>query len=113
MSGAAGTDRRGAFAAAALRPRTALPPGIDLRTAEGNRETLLQLLQDNAIDLALMGRPPRELDAVSGPIAAHPYVLVASPRHPLRDEKRFDLQELRHETILLRECTDAPPAFSG
>ncbi len=78
-------------------------PGVDVRIAEGNRETLLRLLQDNAIDLALMGRPPRELDAVSEPIAAHPHVIVASPRHPLRNAERFDLQELRHETFLLRE----------
>jgi DNA-binding transcriptional LysR family regulator len=28
---------------------------------------------------------------------------VASTGHPLRNEKRFDLQELRHETFLLRE----------
>lgn len=91
------------FAPKLLAGFTALHPGVDLRIAEGNRETLLRLLQDNAIDLALMGRPPRELDAVSEPIAAHPHVLVASPRHPLHDAKGFDLQELRHETFLLRE----------
>jgi LysR family transcriptional regulator, low CO2-responsive transcriptional regulator len=78
-------------------------PGVDVRISEGNRETLLGLLRDNAIDLALMGRAPRELDAVSEPIAPHPYVIVASTDHPLRDFKRFDLQELRHESFLLRE----------
>src|SRR5262245_30785217 len=78
------------FAPKLLAGFTALHPGIDLRIAEGNRETLLQLLQDNAIDLALMGRPPRELDAVSEPIAAQPYVIVASPRHPLHDARGFD-----------------------
>ncbi|EIM93321.1 transcription regulator LysR [Paraburkholderia hospita] len=77
--------------------------GIDVRISEGNRETLLGLLRDNAIDLALMGRPPRELDAISEPIAPHPYVIVASTGHPLCDYKRFDLQELRHDTFLLRE----------
>jgi len=78
-------------------------PGIEVRFAEGNRETLLRLLQDNAIDLALMGRPPRELDAVSEPIASHPHVIIGSVHHPLREARRFDLQELRHETFLLRE----------
>ncbi|WP_454743449.1 hypothetical protein [Cupriavidus necator] len=29
-----------------------------------------------------MGRPLREPDVVSEPVAAHPYVLVSSPRHP-------------------------------
>lgn len=91
------------FAPKLLARYTERYPGVDVRFAEGNRETLLRLLQDNAIDLALMGRPPRKLDAVSEPIASHPHVLVASPRHPLRDAERFDLQELRHETFLLRE----------
>jgi len=91
------------FAPKLLARYTEQHPGVDVRITEGNRETLLGLLQDNAIDLALMGRPPRELDAVSEPIAPHPHVLVASAHHPLRAEAGFDLQELRHETFLLRE----------
>ncbi|MGO4812152.1 LysR family transcriptional regulator [Cupriavidus sp. 2MCAB6] len=91
------------FAPRLLAGYSARYPHVDVRFAEGNRETLLRLLQDNEIDLALMGRPPRELDAVSEPIAMHPHVIVASPRHPLRDAGGFDLQELRHETFLLRE----------
>lgn len=87
-------------------------PGVDIRLSEGNRETLLRLLQDNAIDLALMGRPPRELDTVSEPIAPHPYVIVASTGHLLRDARRFDLQELRHETFLLREPGSGTRAVS-
>jgi DNA-binding transcriptional LysR family regulator len=91
------------FAPKLLAQYTERYPGVEVQIAEGNREMLLRLLQDNAIDLALMGRPPCELDTVSEPIAAHPHVLVASTKHPLRDAKRFDLQELRHETFLLRE----------
>ena len=36
-------------------------------------------------------------------MASHPYVLIAPPDHPLRGQPAFDLQELRHETFLLRE----------
>lgn len=78
-------------------------PGVDVHIAEGNREKLLRMLQDNVIDLAVMGRPPVELDAISEPIATHPHVLVAAISHPLQAAERFDLQELRHETFLLRE----------
>jgi DNA-binding transcriptional LysR family regulator len=78
-------------------------PGIDVRISEGNRELLLGLLRDNAVDLALMGRAPRDMDAVSEPIAPHPYVVVASTEHPLSKCRQFDLQELRHDTFLLRE----------
>jgi DNA-binding transcriptional LysR family regulator len=78
-------------------------PKVDVHYTMGNREALLRLLQDNAIDLAVMGRPPRELDAVAEPLAYNPHVIVASPQHPLITAQRFDLQELRHESFLLRE----------
>jgi DNA-binding transcriptional LysR family regulator len=78
-------------------------PGIEVQFTVGNRETLLQKLQDNAIDLAVMGRTPIEIDAHAEPMANHPYVLIGPADHPLRDERRFDLQELRYETLLLRE----------
>ena len=78
-------------------------PGVDIRFTVGNREALLQKLQDNTIDLAVMGRIPVEIDAHAEPLASHPYVLIAPAEHPLREARRFDLQELRHETILLRE----------
>jgi DNA-binding transcriptional LysR family regulator len=78
-------------------------PHVDVRFSVGNRESLLRLLQDNAIDLAIMGRPPRELDTEAEPLARHPHVIVAPARHPFAAARRFDMQELRHETFLLRE----------
>ena len=78
-------------------------PGIEVQFTVGNREALLQKLQDNAIDLAVMGRIPTEIDAHAEPLASHPYVLIAPADHPLREARRFDLQELRKDTFLLRE----------
>ncbi|MBW7902372.1 MAG: LysR family transcriptional regulator [Rhodocyclaceae bacterium] len=78
-------------------------PGIDVQFTVGNRAMLLQKLQDNAIDLAVMGRIPVEIDAHGEAIARHPYVLVGPSGHPLRDARGFDLHELRSETFLLRE----------
>ena len=78
-------------------------PGIEVQFSVGNRESLLQKLQDNAIDLAVMGRIPTEIDAHAEPLAPHPYVLIGPADHPLRGARRFDLHELRHETFLLRE----------
>ena len=78
-------------------------PGIEVQFSVGNRESLLQKLQDNAIDLAVMGRIPTEIDAHAEPLAQHPYVLIGPADHPLRKARRFDLHELRHETFLLRE----------
>lgn len=78
-------------------------PGVDVRFVIGNREGLLKLLQDNGIDLAIMGRVPKELDAVSAALATHPHVIIAPAQHRLKDAKRFDMHELRHEAFLLRE----------
>ncbi len=78
-------------------------PGVDVQFSVGNRQALLQKLQDNALDLAIMGRIPQEIDAHGEPMACHPYVLIAPADHPLRDARRFELHELRQETFLLRE----------
>ncbi|PKO87386.1 MAG: LysR family transcriptional regulator [Betaproteobacteria bacterium HGW-Betaproteobacteria-12] len=78
-------------------------PGVEVQFTVGNREALLQKLQDNAIDLAVMGRTPVEIDAHAEPMASHPYVLIGPAEHPLRAARRFDLHELRRETFLLRE----------
>src|SRR5512145_567241 len=78
-------------------------PGVEVQFTVGNREALLQKLQDNTIDLAVMGRTPVEIDAHAEPLASHPYVLIGPAEHPLAAARRFDLHELRHETILLRE----------
>ncbi|SAL77184.1 LysR family transcriptional regulator [Caballeronia peredens] len=78
-------------------------PKVDVHFSVGNRETLLRLLQDNATDLAIMGRPPPELGTTAEPLAYHPHVIVAPLSHPLRHAQRFDLQELAGDTFLLRE----------
>ncbi|MDR2837322.1 MAG: LysR family transcriptional regulator [Azonexus sp.] len=78
-------------------------PGIDVQFTIGNRSMLLQKLQDNMIDLAVMGRIPLEVEAQGEVMAPHPYVLVAPVDHPWRGRKKFPLQELSDETFLLRE----------
>jgi DNA-binding transcriptional LysR family regulator len=78
-------------------------PKVDVNFSVGNRDALLRMLQDNAIDLAIMGRPPAELDVVTEPLAYHPQVIIAPLTHPLCEARRFDLQELRGDTFLLRE----------
>jgi DNA-binding transcriptional LysR family regulator len=91
------------FAPHLLARYSASHPGVEVNMVEGNRELLLRRLQDNAIDFALMGRPPEELETISEPLAMHPHVIVAPADHPLRDAASFDLQELRQENFLFRE----------
>jgi DNA-binding transcriptional LysR family regulator len=60
--------------------------GVEIRLVEGNREKLVQMLQANDVDIAVMGRPPKELATRAEPFAAHPHVFVAPVDHPLVKE---------------------------
>ena len=55
------------------------------------------------IDLAIMGRPPQELETVSEPFAENPLVFVAAPDHPLAKAKSIAPKQLAGESFLLRE----------
>jgi DNA-binding transcriptional LysR family regulator len=79
-------------------------PGVEVRFEVGNRETLVQLLKENQTDLAVMGRPPGEVDTLWEPLAENPNVLIAPATHRLAGARRFEIQELRRDTILQREA---------
>ncbi|MCC7122188.1 MAG: LysR family transcriptional regulator [Gammaproteobacteria bacterium] len=79
-------------------------PGIELRLqVSGNRAQLVTLLQENAIDLAVMGRPPKELATRAEPFAAHPLVFVAPPGQLLLKDDRPLLAELEAQPFIVRE----------
>lgn len=78
-------------------------PGIDVQLVVGNRDDILGRLSGNQLDLAVMGRPPKEIDVVTARIGDHPSLLIASPRHPLAGRRRIDQQELAGHRFLVRE----------
>lgn len=80
-----------------------LHPGVTLNFNVVNREQLLQQLADNVTDLAIMVRPPQELDTVNEPFAPHPYVIVAAPDHPLAGRRRVPVSRLAREPFVVRE----------
>ncbi|MES2974250.1 MAG: LysR family transcriptional regulator [Pseudomonadota bacterium] len=77
--------------------------GIEVRLATGNREQLVRMLQANEVDIAIMGRPPRELATRAEPFAAHPHVFVAPPGHPLLAQGHQTVEALRPHPFILRE----------
>jgi DNA-binding transcriptional LysR family regulator len=79
-------------------------PGVDVRLqVTQNRDQLLDLLQANDCDLAVMGRPPKELATRVEPFAAHPLVFVAAPGHPAFMKARPPLSELAGFPFIVRE----------
>ncbi|MBD3892365.1 LysR family transcriptional regulator [Hydrogenophaga sp.] len=77
--------------------------GIELRLAVGNREQLIQMLQGNEVDIAVMGRPPTELATRAEPFAAHPHMFVASTEHPLLKLGSPRVDDLRPYGFIVRE----------
>lgn len=78
-------------------------PYVELRLGVHNRGDIVRQLADNEIDLAIMGRPPQELETVSEPFAENPLVFVAAPDHPLAKAKSIEPVQLADESFLLRE----------
>jgi len=78
-------------------------PGITFNLTVHNREGLLHQLADNLTDLAVMVRPPRDMDIVAVPFAPHPYVIVAAPDHPLARERQIPRAALKGERFVQRE----------
>ena len=91
------------FAPALLAAFTASHPAVTVRFAVGNRQDTIRHLADNEIDLAIMGRPPREIETVAEPFARHPLIIIAAPSHPLAGKRRVPLKKLAGERFLIRE----------
>jgi DNA-binding transcriptional LysR family regulator len=77
--------------------------GVEMQLAVGNREQLVRQLHDNEVDLAVMGRPPRELDTRAEPFAVQPHAVVASPEHPLARLRGIPPSALGAEEFIVRE----------
>jgi LysR family transcriptional regulator for metE and metH len=77
-------------------------PGIDVRLVVGNREEVVAGLESLDIDVAVMGRPPAEMEVEQLLIGNHPHVVIAPPTHPAVGH-RCAAKALAGETFLLRE----------
>jgi len=91
------------FAPLALAAFRRLYPGISLRLTVGNRAEILNGLKHFAIDVAITGRPPLELDVEAEVIGDHPHLIVAPPDHPLAGQREIPARLLAEETFLVRE----------
>src|SRR5687768_11676989 len=77
--------------------------GVTLNFTVHNREGLLSHIADNLTDLAVMVRPPTDLDTVNEPFAPHPYVIVAAPGHALAGQRNIAVATLMLEPFVVRE----------
>lgn len=78
-------------------------PGVEVRLTVGNRDHLDRQLRDREIDLAIMGRPPREFDVRSEAFAANPLGVIAAADHPLASARAIPPARLDRERFIVRE----------
>jgi DNA-binding transcriptional LysR family regulator len=78
-------------------------PESDLRLRVHNRETIVRLLEENQIDLAMMGVPPKDFATVASMVTDQPHVVIAAAGHPLARKRLIEPAELAAEPFLIRE----------
>lgn len=78
-------------------------PGIQISLSIGNRAAIIEALDDQQIDVALMGRTSRQTPVESTLLGDHPLVIIAAPDHQLAGRKQISKQRLAEETFLVRE----------
>ena len=78
-------------------------PKVDLRLRIGNRQDIILGLRSFDFDLAIMGRPPEDIEAELAVIGDHPHIIVGPTDHPLAGKESLGLEDLAGETFLLRE----------
>jgi molybdate transport repressor ModE-like protein len=78
-------------------------PKIQIKLTIGNRNEMLQALRDYALDIAITGRPPEDMDLERLLIGDHPHLIIAPRGHPLARRRRMTLETLKDETFLVRE----------
>ena len=78
-------------------------PAIDVRLRLGGREQLVALMQANEVDLAIMGRPPKDFPNRAEPFAMHPHVLITAPSHPFAQAEKVAAEALAREPFIVRE----------
>ncbi len=77
--------------------------GIDMRLVIGNRQEMIAGLATFDFDLAVMGRPPQDIEVEQAVIGDHPHVIIAPADHPLCRQRHIGLTALADENFLLRE----------
>ncbi len=68
-----------------------------------NRASLLQHLDDNTVDMVIMGQPPVTADVSATAFMDNPLVIIAPQGHVLATEKNIPMSVIQQETFILRE----------
>ena len=92
------------FVPSAIGAFARLHPNVELKLTIGNRTQIIEGLRNFALDVAITGRPPDDIELEKRLIGNHPNIIVAPPDHPLARRKRLTLTDLASDSFLVREA---------
>ncbi|MEE4280905.1 MAG: LysR substrate-binding domain-containing protein, partial [Pseudomonadales bacterium] len=78
-------------------------PDIEVALFVGNRQSVLDRLNENKDDFYVLGRPPDNLKVEAIPFAPNPLVAIAPPNHPLANSKNISAKRISEEPFIVRE----------
>ncbi|KAF3998669.1 LysR family transcriptional regulator [Glaciimonas immobilis] len=68
-----------------------------------NRESIMNLLARNEIDLVIMGRAPDSIDCTANIFATNPLAVISAPQHPLSRRRNAPISILKDHEFVVRE----------
>ena len=91
------------FAPQLLAQFCSMHPQIKVSLNVGNRESVLRQLDDNEIDLAILGTPPDGIDVEAHPFMENRLVIIAASGNALAGEVRIPASRFQNEIFIMRE----------
>lgn len=77
-------------------------PDIDLEIIIDRRDETIERLKNRAVDIALVGRPPRDISVRAAIFGEHSLVVVSAPHHPLVGRQGISKEEIAGEHFIVR-----------
>ena len=78
-------------------------PAIEVVLQIHNRESIMNLLTRNEIDLVIMGHTPDTIEYVAAAFATNPMGIISAPEHPLSRRRHAPLSILNDQEFVVRE----------
>lgn len=80
-----------------------LHPRIKLEIDVNNRDGQLSKLNENQVELCIMGKPPSGKKFVGEPFYQFKFAMIAASSHPLKKRKKIKIQQLKNERLIFGE----------
>ena len=78
-------------------------PAISFDLKIANRETMVNSLRNNLVDLVIMGRPPNKIEYDAIPFITNPLGIISGEKYKLKNKTTYCLEDLRNEKFIARE----------